>query len=53
MSQKKGVVFLTYTEWYKKTYNDEWTDNHAVLNSVTVEYEKWCEENNLTPIWDG
>lgn len=44
---------MTYTEWYKERYNDDWTDNHAVLFSIIEEYELYCKENNLTEVWDG
>jgi hypothetical protein len=44
---------LSFTEWYKETYNDEWTDNHATLMSLLDEYEDWCKRNDITPIWNG
>lgn len=44
---------MTYTEWYKEKYKEAWTDNHGWLHSVMVEYEEYCKENGLEPVWDG
>jgi hypothetical protein len=44
---------MSFTEWYEKTYNDKWTDNHAPLHSLMIEYEDYCRDNNIEPIWNG
>lgn len=44
---------MTFTEWYKNTYNDVWTDNHAPLFSLVEEYVHYCESNGIVPIWNG
>lgn len=44
---------MSFTEWYKETFNDEWTENHAPLMSLLDDYEEWCKKNNVTPIWNG
>lgn len=50
---ERKVKYLSYTDWYKETYNDEWTIDHAPLISLLDEYEKWCEKNKVNPIWNG
>lgn len=44
---------MSYTDWFKATYHEEWTEQHAPLMSLLDEYEEWCEKNNVTPIWNG
>lgn len=44
---------MTFTQWYKYRYNDEWTDNHAILHSLELGYEQWCADNNQEEIWDA
>jgi hypothetical protein len=44
---------MTFTEWYKETCDDEWTDEHAPLVSLLYDYEDWCEENKIAPIFNG
>jgi len=44
---------MTFTEWYKVAYNDEWNEHHAVLFSLIDDYEKYCEINSYEPVWDG
>lgn len=47
------VKEVSYTEWFKATYHEEWTDQHAPLMSLLDEYEEWCKENKVEPIWNG
>ena len=50
---KKVQTSLTYTEWFEFIYDEKWTDEHNLLASYVVEYEAFCERNNITPIWNG
>jgi hypothetical protein len=44
---------MTFVEWYEETYNLQWNENSAILNSLEDEYYTYCHENNLEPIWNG
>ena len=48
---------MTFTEWYKKHKDHDWNEDYALLygfaNEVTDEYEKYCNENNISPVWNG
>ena len=46
---------MTFTEWYKATYDEDWHEDYAWLIGLeTMDgYEKWCEENNQIPVWNG
>jgi hypothetical protein len=48
---------MTFSEWYKLTYKDDWHEDYAGLYGFAMdmsdEYEEWCENNNQKPIWNG
>lgn len=44
---------MTFTEWYKETCDDEWTDEHAPLVSLLYDYEDWCKANKVIPVFNG
>lgn len=48
---------MTFTEWYQKTHGERWHEDYAELyrfaDEMTIEYENWCKENNVKPVWNG
>lgn len=48
---------MSFTEWYKETYKEEWHEDYAGLNEfcykVSCEYDNHCKENKIKPIWNG
>ena len=48
---------ITFTEWYKENYEEEWHEDFADLYSFATEvfgkYEEWCEEKKIQAIWNG
>jgi len=48
---------MNFVEWYKEIYGDEWHEDYAGLYSfcykMTMEYDEYCKDNNIKPVWNG
>lgn len=48
---------MTFTEWYRATYNEVWNDDYALMyrfaSDVTDKYEDYCKNHHVTPVWNG
>ncbi|MFE8701140.1 hypothetical protein ACFYKX_11095 [Cytobacillus sp. FJAT-54145] len=47
---------MSFVEWYKHTYGDEWHEDYALLgcsHEWLDAYQTYCDQHHLEPIWNG
>lgn len=45
---------MTFTEWYKFKTGDDWHEDYAWIEGHRADdYDEYCKENGIEPIWDG
>jgi hypothetical protein len=48
---------MSFTEWYEKTHNDKWHEDYGLMyrfaDDMLNDYEKYCKENGIKPIYNG
>lgn len=53
---KRGDI-VNFTDWYKDVMEEDWHEDYVGLYSfcyeVCCQYEEYCRENKITPIWNG
>jgi hypothetical protein len=53
---KERKDYMSFVEWYEDTYGNQWHEDYASLGSSIEwleEYRKYCDQNNIKPIWNG